>query len=97
MPVQSPRIPVWAGGLWPIKAPIRRAVRWDGAFPASSQDGGMAKLSVDEVCEIAVYIAAHRTTDGEFDLIFGGEMPGDVLSQAGESVASYAEAGVTRW
>src|SRR5438067_4066679 len=32
-PVQSPRIPVWVGGWWPHKPPLRRAARWDGVFP----------------------------------------------------------------
>ncbi|MBN1248328.1 MAG: LLM class flavin-dependent oxidoreductase, partial [Anaerolineae bacterium] len=32
-PVQSPRIPIWVGGVWPAKAPFRRMARWDGMFP----------------------------------------------------------------
>ena len=32
-PVQVPRIPIWAGGVWPHRAPLRRAVQWDGYFP----------------------------------------------------------------
>jgi len=31
--IRSPRIPVWVAGNWPNKAPMRRAARWDGAFP----------------------------------------------------------------
>jgi alkanesulfonate monooxygenase SsuD/methylene tetrahydromethanopterin reductase-like flavin-dependent oxidoreductase (luciferase family) len=30
-PVQTPRIPIWVGGGWPLKGPARRAARWDGA------------------------------------------------------------------
>ena len=33
-PVQRPRVPIWVGGVWPNKAPMRRAARWDGAIPA---------------------------------------------------------------
>src|SRR5690348_6689964 len=33
-PVQRRRVPVWVGGIWPNKAPMRRAARWDGAIPA---------------------------------------------------------------
>ncbi|MGH2516609.1 MAG: LLM class flavin-dependent oxidoreductase, partial [Ktedonobacterales bacterium] len=29
-PVQRPRIPIWVGGSWPNRGPIRRAARWDG-------------------------------------------------------------------
>src|SRR5690242_18915033 len=32
-PVQQPRIPVWVASRYPHRAPIRRAVRWDGWFP----------------------------------------------------------------
>ncbi|MFD9226144.1 LLM class flavin-dependent oxidoreductase [Streptomyces sp. NPDC060064] len=32
-PVQRPRVPIWVGGQWPHKAPMRRAARWDGAEP----------------------------------------------------------------
>src|SRR5262249_59281197 len=33
VPVQRPRVPIWVGGFWPHKAPMRRAARWDGAIP----------------------------------------------------------------
>ena len=32
-PVQRPRVPVWVGGVWPARPPMRRAARWDGAAP----------------------------------------------------------------
>ena len=32
-PVQRPRVPVWIGGFWPHRPPMRRAARWDGAVP----------------------------------------------------------------
>src|SRR6185369_963188 len=28
-PVQQPRIPIWVAGVWPRKAPFRRAAHWD--------------------------------------------------------------------
>src|SRR5262245_28773819 len=31
--VQRPRPPVWIGGFWPHRRPMRRAARWDGAVP----------------------------------------------------------------
>ncbi len=33
VPVQRPRVPIWVGGNWPAKRPMRRAARWDGAVP----------------------------------------------------------------
>jgi alkanesulfonate monooxygenase SsuD/methylene tetrahydromethanopterin reductase-like flavin-dependent oxidoreductase (luciferase family) len=32
-PVQRPRIPIWVGGFWPNKKPMRRAARYDGVYP----------------------------------------------------------------
>jgi alkanesulfonate monooxygenase SsuD/methylene tetrahydromethanopterin reductase-like flavin-dependent oxidoreductase (luciferase family) len=32
-PVQRPRVPVWIGGDWPRRRPMRRAAHWDGASP----------------------------------------------------------------
>src|SRR5258705_159556 len=33
MPAQLPRIPIWVGGNWPNKPPLRRAARLDGYYP----------------------------------------------------------------
>lgn len=38
-PVQEPRIPIIAGGVWPNTAPIQRGARWDGIAPAWKGDG----------------------------------------------------------
>ena len=57
----------------------------------------MAMLKVDEVRDIAACLAEHRTTDGPFDLIIGGETPGDDVARADAIDAPYAEAGVTWW
>src|SRR5438477_215133 len=48
-PVQSPRIPIWVANLWPSKAPLRRAARWDGIIPIgrdlllTAEDRGIAR------------------------------------------------------
>jgi hypothetical protein len=34
-PVQSPRIPIWVAGIWPAKAPLRRAAGFDGVIPST--------------------------------------------------------------
>jgi alkanesulfonate monooxygenase SsuD/methylene tetrahydromethanopterin reductase-like flavin-dependent oxidoreductase (luciferase family) len=38
VPVQRPRVPVWIGGYWPNKAPMRRAAR-SPLRPFSAADG----------------------------------------------------------
>jgi alkanesulfonate monooxygenase SsuD/methylene tetrahydromethanopterin reductase-like flavin-dependent oxidoreductase (luciferase family) len=92
-PVQSPRIPIWVGGWWPNKPPLRRAARWDGVCPAKW--GGT--ITPDEWRELLAYIEEYRTTDSPFDAVHSGATPGDNLTQASELVESYAKSGVTWW
>lgn len=92
-PAQSPRIPIWVGGWWPNKPPLRRAARWDGVCPAKW--GGI--ITPDEWRELLAYIQKYRTTDAPFDAVHSGATRGDNMTQASELVESYAKAGVTWW
>lgn len=92
-PVQSPRIPIWVGGWWPNKPPMRRAARWDGVCPLK-WDGS---ITPDEWRELLAYIRRFRTSAASFDAVHSGPTPGDNLPQAAEIIAPYAEAGVTWW
>jgi alkanesulfonate monooxygenase SsuD/methylene tetrahydromethanopterin reductase-like flavin-dependent oxidoreductase (luciferase family) len=92
-PVQSPHIPIWVGGWWPNKPPLRRAARWDGVCPAKW--GG--SISPDEWRELLAYVQKFRTTDSPCDAVHSGATPGDNLTQGSELVETYAKAGVTWW
>ena len=92
-PVQSPRIPIWVGGWWPNKPPMRRAARWDGVHPGRL-DG---PLTPEDVRDLVAYVKERRTGDGPFDVAVGGVTPGDRPELAAETVRSYAEAGATWW
>jgi alkanesulfonate monooxygenase SsuD/methylene tetrahydromethanopterin reductase-like flavin-dependent oxidoreductase (luciferase family) len=92
-PVQQPRIPIWVGGWWPNKPPMRRAARWDGVFPIKA-DG---ELSPDEWRDILAYIRQHRSSDASLDAVHGGPTPGDDPARARDKVAPYEKAGVTWW
>ena len=92
-PVQSPRIPIWVGGWWPNKPPLRRAARWDGVCPAKW--GGT--ITPDEWLELLAHVQKFRTIDSPFDAVHSGATPGDNLTQASELVETYAKAGVTWW
>lgn len=91
-PLQQPRIPIWVGGWWPNKPPMRRAARWDGAIPIKA-DG----LPATTWREIKEYIAAHRQSDTPFDYVHNGATPGNNLKEAQSIVEPYAEAGVNWW
>lgn len=92
-PVQRPRIPIWVAGIWPNKAPFRRAAQWDGVFPGALDRA----LTPEEIQDIRAYIAQHRTQTTPFDIFYGyatsGQNHPDELAQ----VARYHAAGVTWW
>lgn len=46
-PVQSPRIPIVIGGIWPSKKPFERGARWDGIIPHYRGDGIIPSAGLD--------------------------------------------------
>ena len=91
-PVQQPRIPIWVGGWWPNKRPMRRAARWDGAVPIR-RDG----IPAEEWPIIMDLIRAHRQDDAPFDFVHNGATPGDNPKEAQRIVEPYLKVGVTWW
>jgi alkanesulfonate monooxygenase SsuD/methylene tetrahydromethanopterin reductase-like flavin-dependent oxidoreductase (luciferase family) len=61
-PVQRPQVPVWVGGFWPNKAPVRRAARWDGAIPAVAGLETGRPPDVTEVRELGTCLRGCRAT-----------------------------------
>jgi hypothetical protein len=97
-PVQRPRVPVWIGGYWPHRRPMRRAARWDGAFPLfeSARHGRTPPL--DEVRELVAYVRGQRDGDPDapFEFVLGGPSPTDAAG-ARDLLGPLIEAGVTWW
>jgi alkanesulfonate monooxygenase SsuD/methylene tetrahydromethanopterin reductase-like flavin-dependent oxidoreductase (luciferase family) len=91
-PVQTPRIPVWVGGWWPNKPPMRRAARWDGAVPI--REGG---IPAEEWRAIRKYIQVHRASEAPFEYVHNGSSPGENPNEARHVVEPYIEAGVNWW
>ncbi len=97
-PAQSPRIPIWVGGYWPNKRPLRRAARFDGVCPGKvNSDGTPGELTPTDVQNLKQYISSQRTSDAPFDIVIGGQTSGDDPEQAGMLVSSFARAGATWW
>jgi alkanesulfonate monooxygenase SsuD/methylene tetrahydromethanopterin reductase-like flavin-dependent oxidoreductase (luciferase family) len=92
-PAQSPRIPIWVAGLWPNKAPMRRAAHWDGVFPIV----GGHSIQPEEVREMLNYIQPYRSTDVPFDVVVAGSIGSTNSTEAVALLRRYAEAGVTWW
>jgi len=80
-PVQRPRVPIWVGGEWPARAPMRRAARWDGAIPLLLPDRGREPLQPDAatVRQIHGFLTSQRAKAGlggePFDLVMSGTSP----------------------
>ena len=97
-PVQTPRIPIWVGGFWPSKGPMRRAARLDGICPGKrNEDGSLDMMSVEDVRAMKLYIDGYRTSSAPFDIIQGGKTPGDDPEAARSQLAPFVEVGVTWW
>ncbi len=91
-PIQTPRIPIWVGGNFPNKPPMRRAARWDGYVPIKFESA----LTPEDCREVMAYIKQHRTSDMPFDLVVSPLLP-DNAEQARDRLRQFADAGVTWW
>lgn len=96
IPIQFPRIPVWAGGVLPARRPILRAARWDGAVPIRFADGELVRPSVSDIACVRDIVLAQRGSLDDYDLSVWAEVADDP-SALGPTLNSYAESGATWW
>jgi alkanesulfonate monooxygenase SsuD/methylene tetrahydromethanopterin reductase-like flavin-dependent oxidoreductase (luciferase family) len=96
--VQRPHPPVWIGGFWPARRPMRRAARWDGAVPLFETAKHGHAPPVDEVRDLVAYIRRQRDgrDGGPFEIVVGGASPGDP-AKARDLIGPLADAGATWW
>jgi alkanesulfonate monooxygenase SsuD/methylene tetrahydromethanopterin reductase-like flavin-dependent oxidoreductase (luciferase family) len=90
-PVQQPRIPIWVVGTWPIERSVRRALRFDGILPQTSDPATIAAL--------AAFISREREPglrDPSFEIVVEGTTAVDPAS-ATAVIGPLAEAGATWW
>lgn len=88
----QPRIPIWVGGFWPRKAPMRRAARYDGVYPLF--DVWQEPQKLERFKEAVAFVRAQRPAAETFDILAIG---GTRSSQDCEAVRLYQEAGATWW
>jgi len=93
-PVQRPRIPIWGGGRWPNRKPLRRAARFDGAMP-TFVDQKDRRLPPEEFAAATAYLAGRRDAGlAGYDIALEGSTD---PAEAADVTASYVEAGMTWW
>jgi alkanesulfonate monooxygenase SsuD/methylene tetrahydromethanopterin reductase-like flavin-dependent oxidoreductase (luciferase family) len=75
--LQRPRPPIWIGGFWPSRAPMRRAAQWDGAVPLFNSAKHGRAPPVEEVRDLVNYIRKHRAEQQSerFEVVVGGVSP----------------------
>ena len=99
-PVQRPRVPIWVGGVWPNKAPMRRAARWDGAIPTMAGMEAARPPEVSEVRELVRFLRGCRAENGledkPFDIVIGGMSPAGPTA-GHDLVGPLADLGITWW
>jgi len=95
--LQQPRIPIWVAAAWPNKAPVRRAARWDGVNATKTNVPFNQLMPVEDLRDLVAYAQSQRTSDTPFDVTMGGFTAGDDPRRDAETVAPYAEAGLTWW
>ena len=96
--VQRPRPPVWIGGFWPNRPPMRRAARWDGAVPLFSSAKHGHAPPVEQVRDLVAYVHQHREDrhDRPFDIVLGGASPAGT-AKAHDLIGPLIDAGATWW
>jgi alkanesulfonate monooxygenase SsuD/methylene tetrahydromethanopterin reductase-like flavin-dependent oxidoreductase (luciferase family) len=93
--VQTPHPPIWIGGFWPSRRPMRRAARWDGAAPLFDTARHGVIPPVDQVRDLIAFLEEQRKgVDRPFEIVLGGATE---PSKARDQVGPLADAGATWW
>src|SRR5205814_2810274 len=98
VPIQHPRVPIWVGGYWPKRGPLRRALRWDGYLPACDTalpENGY--LTPEQMGEVLALARTERPPGAPFDLVLGGCRRVNDLDREIDMRRRRAEAGATWW
>jgi alkanesulfonate monooxygenase SsuD/methylene tetrahydromethanopterin reductase-like flavin-dependent oxidoreductase (luciferase family) len=94
VPIQKPRIPVWVGGGFPLKGPMQRAARWDGACLYHHRTHLM---SPDDIRTLRSFVQEQRGNLDGYDIAVGGSPRRADWEEERDYIWSLAEAGATWW
>jgi len=93
-PIQDPRIPIWVGGAWPLKGPVERAARWDGACLYKQKTHYMLP---EDIRSLKDFVASRRDPYEPYDIVVGGAPRRADWEEEREYIRQLAQAGATWW
>ena len=97
-PVQQPRIPIWAPGVWPRSKSMQRILKCDGIFPEKlNVDGESEAITPGDVAAIRAFVNEYRTLTSPFDIVVSGDTSGLESTQRQEKMIPWIESGATWW
>jgi hypothetical protein len=97
-PVQQPRIPIWAVGMWPKEKSMRRVLKCDGLIPEKAGgEGTPAEITAEDIHAMRAYVQANQELHTPFDIIMQGNTVDHSRQQVQDKVLPFAEAGATWW
>jgi alkanesulfonate monooxygenase SsuD/methylene tetrahydromethanopterin reductase-like flavin-dependent oxidoreductase (luciferase family) len=97
-PVQQPRVPLWAVGVWPRMKSMKRVLKCDGLFPNKiNPEGKFEDLTPADVREIKAYVESNRGLDTPFDIVVEGKTAGLNRAEMQDKLGPWVLAGATWW
>lgn len=97
-PVQQPRIPLWAVGMWPRRKSMARVLKCDGVVVEKMDPAGKTEeVTPADIRAIKEYVAAERTLTTPFDIVVNGQTAGLGPTEIQDRMLAWQDAGVTWW
>jgi alkanesulfonate monooxygenase SsuD/methylene tetrahydromethanopterin reductase-like flavin-dependent oxidoreductase (luciferase family) len=89
-PVQQPRIPIWAVGMWGKPKSMARVARCDGMLVSAASP-------IAEIQAIQAFIAEQRSLSTPFELVMEADTRNDTPDVARSKANNWAEQGIAWW
>ena len=96
-PVQQPRIPLWAVGVWPRPKSMQRVLKCDGLLAEKLDRDGNREVTPADIGAMKAFVDANRTLSTPFDIVVNGKTANLGRTQLQETLTQWQEAGVTWW
>lgn len=95
-PAQTPRIPLWVAGGWPLLGPFRRGANWDGICLKGINMKTHEPLNPEEFGQCVDFTLRRRKSNSPFEIVMTGMTPGDG-SRETDNTLPFQEKGATWW